>query len=766
MPITHRERGDGMAGTQSISGLISGLDTQAIIEKLISIEKIPQNIIKQRQAEITQQINGWSTFEAMLIGLKTNVSSLGSQAQWGNFSVASSKADVLSATGSETAQAGTYTIGVEQIAMNHQLAFGEYTSLTQSIGNGTLSVTIDGKEHTVDISGTANTVQGFVTAVNSANVGVKASLLNMNGHYKIVLASEKTGLENAMIAKFTPTNGVAAGFDTLSVNNDGWTGAAVSASGVFTGYEDTSYTLTAQNSGTIGTDEITFSWTSGTRSGEITLPSDYNGSAITLADGITLTFASNGAVTEDESFTVDVDAASIQKPQDAHITFGSGANALNIYSATNDIQGVIPGVTINALSALPGTPITLTVNRDTESIVNKVQAMVQSYNKIIDFTNQQQKYDQETQTSGILFGDSTFRSVDMNLKAKFSGYLSEVRGQFRAFADIGITMNDDATLSLNSTELTNALRNNYADVEKLFLNTGETDDEDIKYFSATSATKVSVGGYDVVITRAAQQAQYNGASRTISSSTPLVVSSSNNALQLVVDGVRLSNTIIPSGTYTSGEALATAMQDAINTDELLQEKTINVEWVETAPGQGYFQITSPTYGSRSEITIESSSANVSLGLTNATRTGVDVAGTINGEAAEGMGRLLKGKTGNATTDGLALEVTLTAAELTSQGEAQGKAYYTTGLMSSIDTFMEDLTNTLSGVLATQKKSLKTMYDDMQIQIKKYDEKIEAKRLELEIKYNQLETILNKLNSQGSYLSAQISGLSNLSGTSN
>lgn len=752
-----------MAGTQSISGLASGLDTQAIIEKLISIEKIPQNIIKQRQAEITQQINGWSTFEALLIGLKTNVSSLGNQAQWGNFSVTSSKSDVVTATGSESAQSGTYTVGVEQIAMNHQLAFGEYTSLTESLGNGTLSVTIDGEEHTVDISGTANTVQGFVAAVNSANIGVKASILTMNGQYKIVLASEKTGLDNAMTAKFTPTVGVSHSFDTISVNDDEWTGAAVSAAGVYSGYDDASYTLTAQNSGTIGTDEVRFNWVSGTRSGEIILPSDYSGSSVTLADGVTLSFAS-GTVTMDESFDVDVDAATIQKPQDALITFGSGVNALQIDSATNDISGIIPGVTLNVLSASPGTPITLTVNRDTQSIVNKVQAMVQSYNKIVDFTNQQQKYDQETQTSGVLFGDSTFRSVDMNLKAKFSGYLSEVRGQYRAFADIGIAMNDDATLSLDTTALSAALRDNYADVEKLFLNSGESDDDDIQFISASAATKVSVDGYDVVITRAAQQAQYNGTSRTISESSPLVISASNSTLQLAVDGVRLSNTIIPSGTYTSGTALATAMQDAINTDELLQGKTISVEWVETSPGQGYFQITSPTYGSRSEITIESASANTALGLNTVSRNGVDVAGTINGEAAEGTGRLLKGNEGNATTDGLSLEVNITASELASQGEMQGKLYYTTGLMSSIDTFMEDLTNTLSGVLATQKKSLKTMYDDMQTEIKKYDEKIEAKRLELEIKYNQLETILSKLNSQGSYLTAQISGLSNLTGT--
>ncbi len=753
-----------MAGTQSISGLISGLQTQDIIDKLVSIEKIPQDIIKQRQAEIKQQINGWSAFEAMLLGLKTSVSSLNTQEQWGAFSVTSSKSDVASAIASESAQAGTYTIGVEQIAMNHQIAFGEFENISQSIGNGTLSITMDGNEHTIDISGTSNTVQGMVSAVNSADIGVKASVLNMNGQYKIVLSSEKTGLENAMIARFTPTNGVAQSFDEFSVSDDEWNGPEVLAAGVFTGHEDTAYTLTALNSGVVGSDAITFHWESGTRSGDVTLPSDYSGGAISIADGVTVAFET-GSVTIDEAFVVNVDAATIQKPQDAIIKFGSGINALTIQSASNEVSDVIPGVTINALSASSGTPVTLVVNRDTQSLVTKVQAMVQSYNKIVDFTNQQQQYDQETQTSGVLFGDSTFRSIDMNLKAKFSGYLSQVRGEFRAFADIGISMNDDATLSLDTTVLSNALRDNFNDVEKLFLNSGETDDTDISYIGTTDATKVSVDGYDILITRAAEQAKYKGTSRSISESAPIIISSSNNTMQLAVDGIRLSNTIIPSGTYSSGSALATAMQDAINGDELLQGKTISVEWVETSPGQGYFEITSPSYGSRSQITVESASANAILGVQNGSDKGVDVAGTINGEEAEGIGRLLTGKVGNSTTSGLAVEVNITASQLTAQGQSQGKVYYTTGLMSSIDDFMTDLTDTLNGVLANQKKSLKTMYDDMQIEVKKYDEKIEAKRLELELKYNQLETILSKLNSQGSYLSAQISGLSNITGTS-
>jgi len=707
-------------------------------------------------------MSGWSAFEALLIGLQTNVTSLSSDTVWDTFGVTSSDSSVVSAVASESAQAGKYSLQVDKIAQNHQMAFGSYSTLSQSISAGTLNIKVGNEDHTINITSSNNTVQGMINAVNDADIGVTASALKMSGNYKIVFSSDETGIENKMLARFTPTSGTAQGFDTISTTTTGWTGATVSSAGVYTGYSDKAYTVSATSSGTVGTDPLSLHWVSGSESGDITVAADYHaGDAITLADGVTFSLAA-GSVTSGESFGVAVDAASIQAPQDAEIMLGSGDNALLITSDTNSVDGIVPGVTLNLLSASPDKTINITVQRDSQTIINKVQAMVTAYNKVVDFTNQQQKYDQETMTSGVLFGDSTFSSIDMNLKGKFSGYLDSTRGLYQAFGDIGISMNDDATLTLDTTVLSDALSGNYSDVKKLFLNTGETTDTDINFISANDSTSVTTDGYAVNITRAAEQASYRGSEISLSSSSPLVISSSNKNLQFSFDGVRLSNTIIPEGTYTSGSALATAIQDAVNQDDLLHDKIISVEWVDTTPGKGYFKITSPSYGSNSNVTVEAANGNLRLGLAVGSDNGVDVAGTINGETAEGTGRLLRGVTGNKTTSGLSLEVLLTPAQLSAQGSAQGSVYYTTGLMTSIDSFMSDLTNSLNGVLKEQQKSLKTMYDDLQTEVVKYDEKIEAKRLELELKFNNMETILNQLNSQGNYLAAQIAGLSTTS----
>ncbi|MES4793403.1 MAG: hypothetical protein C4321_10890, partial [Chloroflexota bacterium] len=97
----------------------------------------------------------------------------------------------------------------------------------------------------------------------------------------------------------------------------------------------------------------------------------------------------------------------LQSAQDAEVTLGSGADAITVTRSTNSVRDLIPGVTLNLLTAAPNAPITVSVSQDTGKIKDAVQKFVEQYNNVVDFLNEQSKYDPDSEKGGTLLGDFT-----------------------------------------------------------------------------------------------------------------------------------------------------------------------------------------------------------------------------------------------------------------------------------------------------------------------------------------------------------------------
>ena len=96
----------------------------------------------------------------------------------------------------------------------------------------------------------------------------------------------------------------------------------------------------------------------------------------------------------------------------------------------------------------------------------------------------------------------------------------------------------------------------------------------------------------------------------------------------------------------------------------------------------------------------SNSAFSTLGLSNGTTTdGFDVAGTINGEEAEGKGKTLTGAEGNEYTDGLQLLIHLNSDQIGTGHEAFVTP--TRGLATQMDDLLDELTASEEGTFDRQ-----------------------------------------------------------------
>ena len=138
-------------------------------------------------------------------------------------------------------------------------------------------------------------------------------------------------------------------------------------------------------------------------------------------------------------------------------------------SGSNTVDGAIDGVTLNLLSAEVGTIVDVKVERDTGSAVTAVQGFVNAYNALNTTIKSNTKYDAAAKTAGALIGDPSIRGAQQQLR-QIVGSQMPASGDFSALSDLGIAIDKDGLMSVDTVKLNEALDQDPDAVESLFGN--------------------------------------------------------------------------------------------------------------------------------------------------------------------------------------------------------------------------------------------------------------------------------------------------------
>ena len=141
-------------------------------------------------------------------------------------------------------------------------------------------------------------------------------------------------------------------------------------------------------------------------------------------------------------------------------------NGITYQRAANTISDIISGVTLS-LEATGAS--TLKVTNDTDSVQEKIVAMIEAYNEAAQEIADNSKYDPDTKVAGSLSGISTFRTMTSQLKQTLLTSIVGLGGAYDNLADLGLTFNRDGTASLDETVLATALADNPEDVQLLLV---------------------------------------------------------------------------------------------------------------------------------------------------------------------------------------------------------------------------------------------------------------------------------------------------------
>jgi flagellar hook-associated protein 2 len=618
--------------TIQFPGLATGIDTSSIIQQLMAVESRTLNIYKQRVSGWEEKKNALSDIESKLSILLSNVRALSDADVLRAFKVSSSDEDILTAEATNSAFEGNHTVTINQLATADRWVHTAGLEYAEDyVGAGNFVYSYNGKEAVITTTSTT-TLEDLAGLINNDadNPGVTASLLYYNDAYHLVLGGNAAGSDYQVSVNESSTE-VWQADTALTVNSDNATlssriyeldqyeegGDVITISGFdHGGTEITPLDLeltentklshlidkieqafgdnviaTLENGKIVVTDK-----TSGLSSMSIALT--YNGNDFPamamLAEGgsTTATLGALGFASSDFTRT--------QIAQDSQIKvdgYPPGADEW-ISRSSNTIDNALSGVTLHLHDVTDSTGEEITLTRDVQLVKDKLTKMIDSYNAAVAYIKEKTGYNNVLKTAGTLMGDYVVSTIQSQLNtpliAQTAGFIKDV-DSFQMPAQIGLKLNGDGTLTLDSNAFDEAISKDYMGVLAVIgaNKAGSSDSNNIRFYQASSnytrggTYNVEVAVTDGVITGAQiklatesvwRAATYNGNVVTGNSSFDENGNPVNpeNGLQLSVD---LSQGGPGLHTFTATvkvrQGFAGAIEDAL--DKMLKASTGSID---------------------------------------------------------------------------------------------------------------------------------------------------------------------------------------------
>ena len=222
-----------MASIQSL-GVGSGLLTSDLVEDIIAAEREATDLrLSARRAEFDAKISAFGSLQSQVDTLNTAASALGSSSSLLLNTATSTDETVVTAAVDATATPAIHTVEVTNTARIHTLTSIRYDSSDTIVGDGTMDIrfgttTYSGGNYdtftenterasaSISIDSSNNTLDGIRDAINAADIGVQASIVDDGEGFLLVLTSDRSGVDHSM--EITVTEGSTAGLSDLNFN--------------------------------------------------------------------------------------------------------------------------------------------------------------------------------------------------------------------------------------------------------------------------------------------------------------------------------------------------------------------------------------------------------------------------------------------------------------------------------------------------------------------------------------------------------------------
>lgn len=187
----------------SVSGLASGIDTNAIVKQLLQAASGPIQNMQKKISDHGYRRTQLQVLNNLLSLYKGQLEEVDTAAEFPEFTAISGDTDNLSVAVTEGANPGVYSISVDQKAQSGQEQSGNFASASELLNDGTLTVTIGTTvtEVTIDAATGTNTLEDLASYLTNSVSGVNAYVLDTGSAtnpYKMIVTGSDTGVDNAL----------------------------------------------------------------------------------------------------------------------------------------------------------------------------------------------------------------------------------------------------------------------------------------------------------------------------------------------------------------------------------------------------------------------------------------------------------------------------------------------------------------------------------------------------------------------------------------
>lgn len=403
----------------TFSGLATGLDTSALVENLLQLEREPLNRLESRRNDVADQQDLMRDLNTKLLALRDaardidNRSLLGTNSagteEFLTYKSESSDEDVVTAKASNGATPGALEVSVQQIATSgRQFSTTFATADTALISAGsTLRIDLNDGDATAVPPVDPTTVFDFTVGPDGITLAALKNQINTD-----------VANENKITAEI------------VQVSDD-----------------EFRLVVTAREPG----QESDFAITGDALTLDPTLARAATNAEFTVS-GLALSRGSNTITDVLPGITFELNSIS------------------EIENQTEiDLDPTIAPIYRNA---------TIDVAVDNDEIATTIESFISKYNDVMSFINKQQKVDEATKRNGPLGNDSTLRTIKSRLLDSIGRrfeFSAAPNHPFQSLGTIGLDFEDGGKLTLDKEKLTEALDRDTLAVRRLFSGAVEVD---------------------------------------------------------------------------------------------------------------------------------------------------------------------------------------------------------------------------------------------------------------------------------------------------
>jgi len=227
------------------TGAGSNLDVNSIVSQLMAVEQRPLDLLAQREADYQAKLSAFGTLKGALSAFQSAMQGLSDPAKFQTIKAGAADDSILNATANVKGKAasGSYSVEVQQLAQQQKVRSDGFQSPLSVVGSGTMTIqygTYDSGTNTfalnsakaaqtITIDPSNSTLSGVRDAINAANAGVSATIINDGASNRLVLTSKDTGAASGLRITISDDDGTNA--DSWGLSQLAFDPAATAGSG-------------------------------------------------------------------------------------------------------------------------------------------------------------------------------------------------------------------------------------------------------------------------------------------------------------------------------------------------------------------------------------------------------------------------------------------------------------------------------------------------------------------------------------------------------